>query len=280
MADDSIRGSPMSNPPMPNSPLLWVEPGEQREGLVARVALQKPVHRLYSYAVPDAFADLLRPGRGVLIPFGKEDRAVVAFCGKVSRGPWTSSLKEVLEVIDPQPLLSEKLLELGHWTSTYYACPLGRTLASMVPQAVRQQSGFRTVRTLTAMVSLEEAAASGRLGAKQRALLEQLADGPMEVKRLAALGIRSAVVRSAEKKGLVCVAADRVPRPGPDFDRPLVVPDYELNKDQQAALRRMAQVLDAGRFRVVLLYGVGGSGKTEVYRRSIPRGLAAGALLP
>ena len=49
-------------------------------------------------------------------------------------------LKCIKQILDSRPLLDEQLMELARWISEYYVCPLGQTLAAMVPAAVRMQA--------------------------------------------------------------------------------------------------------------------------------------------
>jgi len=254
-------------------------------GPVAQVALLTPVERVYSYAVPEETAGALRPGQRVQVPFGKKDRLTAGFCVAVSEGEWTSTLKRVDAVLDPLPLLDDKLLALGRWMADYYACSVGLTLGAMVPEAVRRGAGTRAVREvslaapLEAIVAASAEASAQRLGPKHRALLEHLScmDGPVALDAVtAAVGCTAAVVRKAEARGHLRITTRREPMPGPDFDRPREEPTFELNADQLAAVERLGAIVDENAFRVALLFGVSGSGKTEVYIRTMQRVLAAG----
>ncbi len=270
----------MSGEPRGIGGRLWDEPGTVRRGRVAQVATLAPLDRLYSYAIPGDLVDTLRPGQRVEIPFGSKDRAAVGFCVAISDEPWTSSLKPIRAVVDPIALISPHLLELGRWMSRYYCCPLGRTLSAMVPEAVVRRSGFRTVRKVRPRKRLEQLQEAGcRLGPKQRVLLTYLGDRdePIELAQIReSLGVSSATIAGAAKRGWVEITVSREPVPGPSFDRPMVEPAFELNADQEAALARLDQIITAGQFRATLLFGVSGSGKTEVYVRAMRRVVAAG----
>ena len=241
----------------------------------------------YRYAVPRELADALRPGQRVQVPFGRKDRPQVGFCMNVSDEEWGSTLKFIEAILDPVPLIDESLLPLAEWMADYYACPLGWTLAAMVPDAVRRGAGMRVVREVSLAVPAEAilnptdsaGASPVRLSAKHRALIEYLQQvgGAVPVdEAAAAIGSTKAVLRTAEARGHVRLTTRREPRPGPDFDLPRVTPDFAINDDQQAAVKRMGEITDADAFRVVLLFGVSGSGKTEVYIRAMQRVLDAG----
>lgn len=263
-----------------SSGFLWVEEGEPVVGPVATVAPIAPIDKTYSFAIPPELADDLTPGQRVNVPMGKRDRLVPGFCVAIAREPWNSTLKPIHSLIDTRSYMTPDLIELGQWISQYYACPLGRTLAALVPEVVRKQSGHRWVRYVRLALSFGEIETSAsRLGVKQRAALERLSrqDGAIEFSKLLSdADVSQATVKSLEARGWIHIDRNRRPLPPPDFDLPSNEPDFELNADQLAAVRRTSAMVDAGSFRVALLYGVSGSGKTEVYIQAMRRALAAG----
>jgi len=247
-------------------------------GPVAEVALLGPLDRAYSYVVPQELAADLAPGKRVLVPVGKKDRPEVGFCLSVDCGRWSTTLKPVLQILDPVSLLNDSLLELGRWVSSYYLCPLGRTLAAMVPEAAKSRSGFRKLRLVEAARPLAEILDT-KLTAKQRAVIECLAEvpGATDMARLSERsGSSPAVINKLIERGLLRVEQRLVPAPAPDFDLPAETPDFELNAAQRQALGCIQPWLDPPIFRVGLLFGVSGSGKTEVYIHAIHKCLDAG----
>jgi len=285
-------------------PQLWTEAPVERLAPVALVAPVSALDKLYTYAIPPHLEDAVRPGIRITVPFGARGRPRTGFCVAVSREPWTTTLKPVLSVVDEAPLLSPPLLELGRWISEYYCAPLGRALEAMVPAPVRRQSGFRTVQFLrltqagwalaaeaapqtpTAGAAMSAAHTSTgakscdiRLTARRRAILEWLrqAGGRAEWNQLRAAALASpAAVRALADAGLIERCVTKEPGPAPLFDRPSQEPAFDLNPDQLAAVERIVSWLDPPTFRVGVLFGVSGSGKTEVYVRAIRRAVAAG----
>jgi len=269
-----------AKPYQDNAPTLWVEEGEPRMGPVATVAPIAPIDREYTFAVPDHLAGQLAPGQRVVVPMGRARRPMKAFCLDIHVGEWSSTLQPIESCIDPVSHLTGPLLELGRWMARHYACPLGRTLNALVPAAVHRRSGFRTVRRARLARLLEEIIAEhARLGPRQRSLLETLAGHrqPVEVGGLLERsGASAATLREAARRGWVEVSSERVPPPAPTWDVPRSEPDFELTAEQRAALDEVRAMIAAARFRVGLLFGVSGSGKTEVYVRAIRRVVEAG----
>ncbi|UCD28066.1 MAG: DEAD/DEAH box helicase, partial [Planctomycetota bacterium] len=251
---------------------LWIESGQQREGPVARVAMVAAIEGQYSFAIPDQLVEKVEPGKRLLVPFGKNRKPSPAFCIAVGREIWTSTLKPVTDVLDRERLLSNTLIDLGLWMSRYYCCPLGRTLAAMVPEPIRKQSGFRTIRTyrLTGQQL-------PKLTAKRQAVINALSAHPEGLDQdtlITNSKTSKGIISAMTKAGLLEMKINRQPAAAPDFDRPGIEPTFELNNYQKLALEHIISMFDENDFRTLLLYGVSGSGKTEVYIRSIRAVLA------
>jgi primosomal protein N' (replication factor Y) (superfamily II helicase) len=196
----------------------------------------------------------------------------------IAEGPWSSTLRCVDSILDPAGELSPHLLDLGRWIGHYYCCPLGRTLAAMTPQAVRRQRGFTLVRRAS-LAAAPVGLPTTRLGPKQRLVLDHLAaaGGPVDVAHLLeAVGATRQTLRGLVARGLV---NETVTREVPDAEPATAAvsePGFVLNVDQRDSVERIQTVIDARRFRVLLLYGVSGSGKTEVYVHAMRQVVAAG----
>ena len=256
---------------------LWIEQGEDATGPVATVALIGPIERTYSYRLTDEQAASLTPGRRVNVPVGKRGRLMLGFCLSVDQGRWDHTLRAVDSFADDESFLSGEMLELGAWISKHYACPLGRTLGALVPEDVRKKRGYVLRRYVRLHGPIEEVVS--RIGPKQRAVLDRLAelDGGIEINRLSEeTGASKATIRALETKRWVQIHEQREASPAPNFDIASTEPDYDLNIDQQAALGEARNMLAAQAFRVMLLFGVSGSGKTEVYIHAMRQVLQSG----
>ncbi len=259
----------------------------------AHVALEQGIDAApagLTYAVPAALADLA-VGQRVRVPLGRGNRPVAGYVvellAETEHDP--AKVKPILER-DPRALsLPGDLVELARWIASYYCCPLGIVLASMVPAAVKRGTGTVT----QTLVGLPEA--SGRpaeaCGAKpptalQQRVLEAAAKRRAEgsaftpIKELADLaGARSvSPVKQLIDKGLL--AARQQQTVGDTLDlkaqqQPTLIPAV-LSDDQSKALAHLIGHINDG-FGVHLLHGVTGSGKTEVYLRLIEQVHAADA---
>src|SRR5207253_7064796 len=104
----------------------------QAAGLFAEVVFDRPLDHAYSYAVPDRLRDLVAVGKRVAVPFGKGDRATVGYCVHLTETPPGRQVKELLRVLDDEPLFNANLPRLTRWMADYYLCGWGHVLNVVV----------------------------------------------------------------------------------------------------------------------------------------------------
>jgi primosomal protein N' (replication factor Y) (superfamily II helicase) len=254
--------------------------------LVATVVLGEGPAGEYDYLVPDHFLDdgrpeqLLEPGRRALVPFGRGNRPTIAYCIRLeSKSVNGRRLKRVGRVLDVESLLTPALVRLTRWMADYYLCSWGQVLQAVVPSEVRRQAGTREVALLSVPMDVAENLSSLKLPPKQRACLELLAagDAPLTAGQLAeAAGCTAAPIRQLLRKGLIEAKRARVATSQLDEVTAERQAPLELNNDQQQALGAIVGALEAGGSQGIVLHGVTGSGKTEVYLQAIERVVSFG----
>jgi primosomal protein N' (replication factor Y) len=262
--------------------------------------------RLVSVAVPVPFLDSLtynvpehlqlpEVGTRVLVPLGSRTvTGCVTDVHGILTGPQHESageahevVKDVIEVLDDQAIVRPSMIELCKWVSEYYMCGLGDAVGVVLPPGsrsagVRQRRGrVRRTAFLTAhgaaLAAADDAPEGlGPRSARQRSALEALAAAPLGLATSALndRGISAEVVNRLVAQGLVTVRADAEERdPFARAALPDVVPDEArvLTPQQEAAFSRLAAMSDRAQFKVALLRGVTGSGKTEIYLRLADR---------
>ena len=238
----------------------------------ARVALDLPVPTEFTYSVPEALEKQLRPGQRVRVPFRSATR--VGYLVALEESTELEKTRAISSIVDKEPLVPEDLLRLGRWISGYYGCAFGVALQAMLPGGVRKGRPRRRV-----VVAIESGSELPKRAKKAAVLLEALGrfDQPPTVKRLLeAAGTSRAALSTLERAGLVridereadeelCADAPSVPDTPPELEPP-----------QREALESLRPDVVAPHFRVHLLLGVTGSGKTEVYLRAIEESLRTG----
>jgi primosomal protein N' (replication factor Y) (superfamily II helicase) len=249
------------------------------------VAVPVPFLDLLTYHVPDSVA--VPPiGARVRVPVGARTLTgcVVRHDALVEDG---TDVKDIAEAVDREPLLPRSIVELCGWVADYYVAGIGDALAVAMPPGARgRANAFRKQRIATLSVlgsdpgdgstqPLESPHHRG-LTPKQSAALQILSAAPvgLPVSALRERGVTTAVLAGLVRRGLVVLRDDRDDRD--PFERAAmtdVAPDAhrELTDEQQCAADDLFALADAAEFRVALLHGVTGSGKTEIYVRVADR---------
>ncbi len=249
----------------------------------AQVALNLPVADAFDYAVPPHLRERLRPGLRVRVPF--RSRTLTGYCVRLLDAPTIdpARVKDIVDIVDAEPLVDAAMLELTRWVADYYACSWGEALEAALPAGVRHQTLSRTIQIVEpALQGAELRAAIAGLPARQRkraAVLETLASCPDEEltrQQLADLaGCSPATVEATRRAGLIRYRSKLVTEHPVDDLEPEPPKEIELSDEQQQALALIRDKRKSG-FGVILLHGVTGSGKTEVYLRAIADVLAEG----
>ena len=260
-------------------PEPW-EADDQAEQLVAGIVLAAGPAQEFDYLVPEALRDQVEPGRRVLVPLGKGNRQVQGYCVRVeSRPAGPRSLKPLAEVVDRRSLLSPAMLRLTRWIADYYLCPWGQVLETVLPAGVRGQAGTRMATLLTLDPRGAELLAAGDMPDKHLAILRALAAAaapltPQELARVA--DCSPAPIATLRRKGLIRAQAVRVSS-ARQAETALPREEHlQLNPDQQKALDAVLAALRSQQHRTLLIHGVTGSGKTEVYIQAIEEVLRYG----
>ncbi|MFM9960182.1 MAG: primosomal protein N' [Planctomycetaceae bacterium] len=250
---------------------------------IARVVVNRPLETPFDYLVPDGLREHLQPGMRVRVSFGGGQQRLVGFCVEVGSfsdliGPerfkngQPPKLKSLDEVLDREPLLSPRMLELTRWIADRYLCGWGQVLDSVVPAGVKKLAGTREILFLTPVTGVSESLPLRKLGGKQKTVLEVLcaAGRPMRIDELAESADCSVgVINALRDKKLIAAIRQRSELFDGDFAPTARQPDLPLNSEQNAALDAILSELRAARHRTILLRGVTGSGKTEVYIQAI-----------
>ena len=246
--------------------------------LIFKVAIPAPFYQLFDYLGPEQVnLDAVKPGVRLEVPFGRGKKIAYLMAIAQETDVPSEKLKQVLRIVDEQPLLSSLDLELCYWVSHYYHHPIGEVISAALPAGLRQGKACIIKREqrfkLTELGKAIDPASLKRAPQQQHVLAQFRVAHRLSETELAQLldGNWRAALKQLINKGLLAVAEADI-----QINTQALIKTEALlcNPAQQAAITSVCGHL--GKFGVFLLEGVTGSGKTEVYMQIIHAVLAKG----
>lgn len=250
----------------------------------ADVILPLPLDGMFTYSIPAHMQESMQVGMRVRVPFGKSKTYIAIVAHLHNERPSGYQVKEILELIDQQPVLLPQQLKQWQWISNYYMSPIGEVYKAALPGGMKAEDGYKARTELYITLAPSFQSEQGRhialemLRKAQRQLevmhvyLEMTANGE-EVTRESLLNSSHntlATINALIKRGILVTYEREVARlnhggePHPEHIK-------QLNKAQQDAFNQIQfQFLKK---QVVLLHGVTSSGKTEIYIHLIQQAL-------
>ena len=247
---------------------------------IAKVAVHLSLDKSYDYSIPDELVWRVKPGVQVNVVFGHSTRRayVVALADFSER----SDLKPIESVCDDHPEVPESLIRLAEWMARYYCCSKEQAIRTLLPGAVR--SGKIKKKTLAHFFIsdpdkaekfiLEHAKKSKLKTAALKELLMNPGSTAESLKRNA--NVNPPTLKALIEEGLLTKEDKIIQRDHYENVEILPTQPLELGAEQKSALDTIVGMMEKQEKtppHVMLLYGVTGSGKTEVYLQAIARAL-------
>ncbi len=229
----------------------------------------------------------IQTGQRVKVPVGRSNTPTDGFVIEVA-GPELAGdfdLSKIKAIASTTPIVMAPLqLKLCQWIAKYYACPLGLVMAAAVPKAVKQQTGKRTVQILNLVNPLPDPLPKlppTAVDALDAILKLDPAIFPLEKAKLKdAIHLRSiAPIHKLRDAGILIESKKEIIRTPSVFnllENPNDTIAPTLNDQQQTIVDGLSQHLNNNQPSTHLIFGITGSGKTEVYMRLIEQVIAAG----
>ena len=249
---------------------------------VARVLLDLSLDRSFDYAIPPQMAPRLHIGMRVMVPFGKGGERpayIVGFADSSSYG----ELKNIKGISKDNASLPDRLIQLGEWMAQYYCCARETAIRNLLPRAVRSGKVKHKTQTLYYLSDrdtvqkyiLDNPRAKARISVLK--VLLKYSSGMDSSTLLSEAATTSATLKKLLEEGIITSEEHTVERD--PFKGVQILPTQAQtpNEEQRAALEQIDSMLGKEAEKgVLLLHGVTGSGKTEVYLQAIAKVLASG----
>lgn len=249
---------------------------------VARVQLEGSAVMELDYAIPERFMTRIVIGTRVMVPLQNQRQPAVVMA-ILESSPHQHRLKEIASIVGSRPMFTAGLLKLADWVAEYYIVPVHRVLRTMLPQAVRDKpetfltdSHLKLVKELPAEVMDK----LHKTAPMQARILETLRShgGEATLSDLRRdLPRAVSIIKPLLKAGYITRSEVRVERDPFQTEEFLPSQALTLTEEQQSVFESVMKALQAPKeARPMLLHGVTGSGKTEVYLQAIAEVLKSG----
>ena len=236
--------------------------------MIAEVLVEikaKGMNRTFSYHIPDSMTVLV--GMRVLVPFGRQE--LEGFILKISEEKVEFEVKDIICVIDSEPVLNEELLKLGEYIKNKTLCHLIHAYQTMLPKALKAQKkskvSIQYAIYLSLTVPYQEALEKCK-NEGQRKTVESLKDGEVLKEKMIGTSyktlLKNGIIKERKREKY------RYQKQGEKQGEKVI-----LTEEQQTVVD---EVLKIDTFRPFLLHGVTGSGKTEVYMSLIEEKIKIG----
>jgi len=254
-----------------------------------RVIIDRAIHRELDYSVPESLAERVGVGSRVRVPF--RDKSALATVVAALAQSEAEGIRPIEAVIGDAPILSEQLLELARWIGVYYCCPIETVMRSLLPQVIRRaEVGWKKQLFVQpgCKIDNDEFEKLRKRAPRQAELLEAISrlDAPIRAAQLLRkTSLDNQTLRALVKRGLAELREEAVVRDPHADEQFIATSKLVLNEQQVRALKEVTQALDSPTNACpILLHGVTGSGKTEIYlqaiRATLDRGRTAIVLVP
>lgn len=227
--------------------------------------------KTFQYAVPEDLLDEIDIGVLVNVPFGKANRIIAGYVVNLTKQPSydISKIKSIKSIVPQRVKTIERMIQLAAWLRYNYGSTMNQALKMVIP--VKEKIQAKQKKMIVLAMSKEEANKTLEQFQKKhavamaRVLQALINEGKSDVSDIQTkLNITSKTIQTLENKGLVQIETEHVYR-NPIKETALCDESVALNHQQKEAVHTFIEDYDNEIRKTYLLYGITGSGKTNVY---------------
>ena len=247
--------------------------------------------RSFQYKVPERLEQEIKVGMVVSIPFGNASQLRKGYVTGFSKEPKIASgkLKEICEICSGEETTESRLIALAAWMKENYGSTMIQALKTVLP--IQEKIKAKERRYICLNISEDEGyqiladLEKTRFRARTRLLKELLEKKRLDsVQASKKLGATSAVIKKMQEQGIIRIEYDEILRNSMDISDIPAENQMLLTQEQEIAVQQIREEWEKQSPRPVLIEGVTGSGKTQVYMKliewTISRGEQAIVLIP
>jgi len=246
----------------------------------AKVLLDGFNDMILDYAVPPGMEGVV-PGCRVEVPLRNRTTTGTVIALAAPDVSWQGPLKPLSRLLQDTPAISPSLMELAEWAARYYAAPVEQMIRCIVPEPVRSERHEEKTRKVATLEKWPDDSELNKINARaprQAAILRYLHNSATKREPLADMGGSAALApcRALAKQGYVRIDEEPLHRDPAGKEQFAPSQPLPLNEEQTAALGEIIGACNETDPKPLLLQGVTGSGKTEVYLQAAAHVMGTG----